>query len=314
MTDQKKLFLFESEEELKRLHEEAEAAKKRYCKYHPWAQREAFVDLNTDKNGIPMWRCIHCEQVKLRNKKERQSFWLREKEEISDKYVETTLRSGRNAIKTEIPRELIEAKRAVIQVKRLVKKMEEPILKCAKHGNCFKDDVIKSGKSQWTGEQKYKCRKCMKDLHKAHYELHKTEVLLKNRKRKQENPEKVRLQKLNSRLKKQLIESKKTRERFDRWEKRNPQHAAERNRKFKIQSVNELNDSYVRQSLVKRTGLKCADIPQELIEEKRAILTLKRRVKKDIDQDKILKQLEANNEQKQNKLDRSIKRSRTGDT
>lgn len=303
MEKQKELFLFESEEELKRLHEEAEAAKKRYCKYHPWAQPNGFIDMNTKKDGKPHWKCIHCEQVKLRNKKERQSFWLREKEEISDKYVATTLKSGKNAIKSEIPQSLIEAKRAVIQIQRLTKKMEEPILKCAKHGNCFKEDVIKSGKSQWTGEQKYKCRNCMKDLHKTHYELHKTEILIKNQKRRKENPEKVRLQKLNSRLKKQLTESKKSRERFDRWEKRNPEKVAERNRKFRIQSSRELNDSYVKQSIIKRTGLKSADIPQGLIEAKRAILTLRRKVKTDIDQDKILKQLEARNEQKQNKFD-----------
>ncbi len=315
MAEQEKLFLLESEEELKKLQDEAENKKKYYCKHHPWAERNAFIDMNTEKDAKPILKCIHCEQVKLKNKKERQSFWLREKEEISDKYVKATLRSGRNALKeSEIPPILIEAKRAVIQVKRLAKKMDEPILECKKHGKCYSDDVIKKGKSRWTGEQGYRCRKCMKELHKAHYELNKTEVLLKNQKRRKADPEKVRLQKLNSRLKKQSVESQKTRERFERWEKRNPQDAAERNRKFKIQSVRELNDSYVKQSIVKRSNLKSADIPQNLIEAKRAILFLKRRVKKDVEQDKILKTLEERNEQAKDKLNRSIKGSRTGDT
>jgi hypothetical protein len=69
-------------------------------------------------------------------------------------------------------------------------KLNGILVNCQKHGALKLKDVIKGGKSRWTGEQRYKCRQCMSDTHRNYYERRKDHVLEKCAKYRKEHPEK----------------------------------------------------------------------------------------------------------------------------
>lgn len=265
----------------------------RACKYHLYAKPEDMVDVLIKTTGKTVKRCKYCERTKQENKIMRREELKKDKEELPDYYILKTLRIGKGGLKAnDVPPALIEAKRAVMKIKNLQQKLEEPLKTCHKHGKLYKDDVIKSGKSQWTGDQKWKCKQCMKEMHKRNYELNKLKINLKAKNYRAKNPEKVRSIKLASRRKKQDIENEKSRARWEKWEKENPGKVREMNARVKKSGRAELTDSYVKQGIVKRTGLKHHEIPQELVDAKRAIMMLKRQVKTKIDHDKILIRME----------------------
>lgn len=61
---------------------------------------------------------------------------------------------------------------------------------CKKHGDLTINDLVKSGTSR--GEQKYRCKKCLKILHANHYQNNKKELYEKHREYKNNNREKFR--------------------------------------------------------------------------------------------------------------------------
>ena len=166
------------------------------CKKHKWCKEYDLREITT-KKGEVLKLCFWCLYEQAELKKQKISFWHKEKEEVTDLYVATVLRSGKHAIKGDIPKELIEVKRAVIRLKRAVKDAKKPLKVCGRHGDLFKDDLIKSGVKR-NGEQQYKCKKCMADYHKQHYELNKLSVKLKHQKYRTENREKVKESKKRS--------------------------------------------------------------------------------------------------------------------
>ncbi len=243
----------------------------RPCRYHPWANSEKHFEPVQKRNGVIKLRCSYCESQKSRDKEIRSSFWHKEKEDITDLYVKTVLKSGRNALKTEPAEELIDATRAVIKLKRLVKKMDEPWKECASHGKLYRDDVIKSGKTK-AGTEQYKCRYCMKEMHDKHYALNKAKVLLKRKEYREQHPDKVKESHRMSAKKNRHKHIVSTNLYKKEWDKK---------------STAELKDRYIKKALVKRTGLSMSDIPQALIDCKRALLQLQRNVKKRKDTEKF---------------------------
>jgi hypothetical protein len=282
-----KSFLEDSAQEV--LEEKKQEEVKKSCSFHRWANRDTdFIEVIIKKTGNKIVRCRHCETEKMENKKARLMEWKKEKENVTDYYVRKTLRTGKSGIKNqEIPQELIEAKRAIIQINNLKKKMEEPLKTCSEHGKLFREEVIRSGKYA-NGEQKWKCKRCMKEMHDKHYQLNKAKVLAAHAKYRKADPEKVKVCKQKSRLKHREINLQKSRELWQKWEERNPEEVKQAKKKFIQDSRRELNDYYIKQSIVKRTGLKSADVPQGLVEAKRAIMLLKNGAKKRLDQEKIL--------------------------
>lgn len=147
---------------------------------------------------------------------ERQAY--REKsrrEQIWDDEVNKELMKGmKQKHLIEFPKEMLQLKRATMKLSRLIKhikkinidklkkelkeeqiiliKLNTPLIKCQKHGELFLKDVIKSGKSKWTGEQLYKCRECMSNIKKKHYINNKDLVLKKNAEYRVKNPEVVK--------------------------------------------------------------------------------------------------------------------------
>lgn len=143
-----------------------------------------------------------------------------EEENIWDFIVENELLKGikdKHIFRGKFPKELIRLKRAAMKFERLIKSVKQvridkieqekekikkeqeeidilkrPLMECRKHGNLFIVDVIKGGKSRWTGEQRFKCRQCMKELHKDYYKRKKDYVLNKHAQYRANNPERVK--------------------------------------------------------------------------------------------------------------------------
>jgi hypothetical protein len=259
------------------------------CKFHKWAnQYNDFIGITIKKTGEKKLRCRHCEKDKMENKKIKLKGWENHKETASDDYVKHCLRVGKNGLKMkEIPQSLIEAKRALVKLKNLQEKLERPLKVCIRHGDLYQPDVIKSGKHP-NGEQNYKCRWCMKVMHKKHYELNKAKVLAAHTDYRKRKPEKIKEMRKIYKEKNKDDELRKTKERWAKWEQKFPKAAKRRNQRFKEKSVETLNDSYIKQSLQRSTGLKSENIPITLIEAKRAVMMLKRGVKCKNEHNKLL--------------------------
>lgn len=281
MTNSKQITLLE---DAKQEDVKEEKFKKYHCKRHYWANEERdFLIFVNEKTGENKLKCRYCLRVKQENKQIKKAEWEHEKDAITPYYVKRKLSTGKGALKMhEIPEDLIEAAQAVIKLGRIVKDANKPIKVCKEHGDLFKDDVIKQGKNA-QGEIKWKCKQCMKRLHKEHYELNKAKVLAYQRAYREKNPERVRQIKYDSWFRngyKYLI-------RENLRKKKYKELYAEKYRERDKRRVENLEDSYVKKVLMNRSNLKSEDIPDSLVEIKRALIILKRNVKKAQDEVKI---------------------------
>lgn len=136
---------------------------------------------------------------------------------------------------------------------------------CYKHPQALTiEHYIKSGKRK-DGTQAYKCKYCVKELHRSHYERNKEKVLSKCAEYRTENPEKLAITKRNSYLKNK-----------EKWAE------AERFRRLKFDraSRSTLDDRYMKKLLCMGTDLARGDIPDELAEIKRYVVSLNRLIKR----------------------------------
>jgi Zn-finger protein len=238
---------------------------KKVCRRHPWVTASRLIDVTIKKTGKIVKRCLHCEQEKLEIKKEKLQLWKNEKENITDYYLRRTMRISSKLEMHEIPSELIEVKRAVIQLNRIKDELEKPLKICSFHGDLFRDGVIKN-RTDRLGNAIWRCKKCLQIAHQKHYANNKKKVLEKTAEYREKNPEKT----------KQIrnISAKKHRNKYRERENHRKKLIE---RKYAI----ELSDRYVKKIIVKRTNLSTKDIPPTLIEIQRVITMLKRNIKKD---------------------------------
>lgn len=261
-----------------------------WCKYHYYATENDLIDITIKSSGKIVKRCRYCERMKLENKQIAQKDWQKHKDNLTDWYVRTLLTKGKGfkLHRMEYPQELVEAKRASIKLKRAVDKQNRPMKKCVTHGALYKDDVIKAGKNR-SGEQCYKCKMCMKELHKKHYELNKTKVSLKHKEYRENNRDKRRETKRLSRIRNDTPKQRQaTRERWERWKEKNPERASILKREIKKAAVKNLNDSYIKQQLLRNTNLKSDEIPDILVDLKRTMMAIRRTIKRKNDGNKLL--------------------------
>lgn len=127
----------------------------------------------------------------------------------------------KHVYKESIPKEILQLTRSHMRLQRLIddmkksmrnvqsiesekerqSKLNKPLMNCRLHGKLFKDDIIKGGKSRWTGDQRYKCKRCMRDLHRDYYLRKKEYVSNKCADYRKTNPEKVKETKKKSKEK-----------------------------------------------------------------------------------------------------------------
>lgn len=146
---------------------------------------------------------------------------------------------------------------------------------CRTHGHT---DFIKSGKNN-AGEQKYKCRQCMKDLHKANYIKNKQAITERRKKYKEANPEKVRKIKNESARKAYNADLEKYRKARDERDRKNPQLKKDRQQRYQRRITQELDTKYIKDQLTRGTGLKYEDIPDSMVQLKKATMLIKRTIK-----------------------------------
>jgi hypothetical protein len=139
---------------------------------------------------------------------------------------------------------------------------EKKIVKnCQHHGELTRDQVVNRNKKA-DGTSSFRCKYCLADSHKKHYEKHKKDVLAKQKIYRKENPEKIAKIKRESRkrnlhkhrniyLKKRLI-----------WE------AGQRN---------ILSDGYMKH-LLRRQGIAAQFTNDSLVNFKRVQIQVKRLV------------------------------------
>lgn len=259
----------------------------RVCKNHPFATEKSLIEITIKKSGKKVKRCLHCEREKLENKQIKSAEWKVEKDNLTDKYIEKVLKADGKLKLDNIPSQLIEAKRAVIQLKTFTDKINAPLKECLHHGKCYRDDVIKNGLYA-NGETKWKCKRCMKELHAKNYQLNKVKILARNKQVRLDYPGKVRKIKYKS------------------WVKNKKKYLArdnERRRKFKLLNIDHykkidkervlnLTDSYVKKAIMNRSNLKSNDIPNCLVQVKRATMLLKRSLKSKFSDLKLNNKLE----------------------
>lgn len=255
------------------------------CRFHRWANTpEDFMDVILKKSQRIVNRCRYCEREKLENRIIQKQEWETEKQNLTDYYIrQTFVRGAKNPLPMkDYPQELIDAKRAVIKLKREAKRLNEPLKTCCHHGKLYIEDVIKSGKSK-AGAQRYKCKKCMQELHHRHYELNKIQIKNKHKKYREENRERCAQVKRDSRLRNKIknmsvgsIHDAILRHKIeiDKYKKKLRDKG----------EVAEITDQYVKRKLKYKTNLKNEDIPQVLIEAKRALILLRRGVRKKQDE------------------------------
>lgn len=107
----------------------------------------------------------------------------------------------------------------------------------------------------------------------AHYLSHKSEILKKRRASRMRYIPELMMTRGRAYY---LKHRDKLRHRASLWFKKNKDKAGERKRGRAL----EMTDSYVKELIVRRTALSGLDIPQKLVELKRAQVTLKRLIKK----------------------------------
>jgi hypothetical protein len=139
-----------------------------------------------------------------------------------------------------------------------------PLKTCKTHGALYRDNVIKSGFYE-SGKPAFKCKACMRELHARHYKINKTKIREANNLYKKENKEKHAAIK-----KKSLIKNRhKYKERQNYIKKISERVQTE-----------EMSDRYIKKMITKRSNLSMSDVPEEMIKLGRAVLQLKRTLRR----------------------------------
>lgn len=142
--------------------------------------------------------------------------------------------------------------------------MSEIVRICKEHGPLKIDDMIKSGVQR--GKQMYKCRQCVKQIHRKNYEAKKDAILKRCHEYRIANREKV--------LEMKRISNKKSYHVY----KAKPSYRESQIRHGK-KRVAELYDAYIAHMIVKNSSLRRRDIPPEMISAKREVLRMSRKLK-----------------------------------
>jgi hypothetical protein len=249
------------------------------CNLHPHTVEADFIEVKK-KNGRVVIACRYCERFKLENKKITYQAWKDEKENLTDYYIRRlfVLGKGHKLHMLEYPKELVDAKRAVLQLKRYQEDLKKVLKTCEIHGKLYSKDLIKSGKTP-AGTQQYKCKECMKILHRNHFQKNKEKVCLKTKLYRINNPDKVKQYYMNDK-KNRLKRISQERMRNKIYREKNKEILARKSNALKRKRRQELHDTYIARLLSERhSELSTKDIPKSMIEIKRILIKMKRMIR-----------------------------------
>lgn len=154
--------------------------------------------------------------------------------------------------------------------------MNEIIKVCKKHGELTIDFLIKA-RINTNGEQAYRCKICMQELHRDHYKKNKEKVLLAHDLYRQKDPLKYQDIKNSSKRKMYALNPEKYRELSQRRDTKEKKNA--RNKIYREKIVNNLSDVYVKKIISDNSGLSRSCIPGSWVGVIKECIKLKRKIK-----------------------------------
>jgi hypothetical protein len=150
---------------------------------------------------------------------------------------------------------------------------------CEKHGALTINQVNKNGKDS-VGIQLYKCKQCKAGFYRQHYLKNKEEILKKTTEWRLKNPERKReLNRLWSKKQRALHPGEAT-ERKRIYDKLNPEKHKTRRLRWARKQIEEIGDKYIKDLLTRGDRLKWHEIPNELVDLKKAVIQLKRLIRR----------------------------------
>lgn len=169
---------------------------------------------------------------------------------------------------------------------------------CKHHGQLNQEDIIKSGVSN--GKQQYKCKLCMKVLHRKNYEKNKDSILKKAREYKKNTfGWRKKASAYDAKYRAQNPEKRKISD--AKYRSKNLQKRRSQQSQRRKKEVEALADSYVKGKICRGTNLVASDIPQSLVEFKRALMKMNikiRQIKRENKLTLLTEKLEALSENK----------------
>lgn len=129
------------------------------------------------------------------------------------------------------------------------------------------------------GSPRFRCKACLADSHRKHYERHKETVLAHQKAYRKEFPDRIRHIKYRSWLKHKHKHVEKHRANRARYDARHRELERLRDRTRKRRYCQELTEAYVREKMRKSSKLSAKDIPLCVVQCQRALLLLKRAIK-----------------------------------
>lgn len=128
---------------------------------------------------------------------------------------------------------------------------------CATHGELTAEQCNITAK-------RIRCKQCQRDTANKHYAVHKDRNIKRVREYRANNKDRLRKMKYESWL--------RNKEKYVERRKRD-------HRKYFLRAKANLEDNYVKSCLQKHSGLRYKDMPPELVEFKRVILMIRRKMK-----------------------------------
>lgn len=203
------------------------------------------------------------------------------KENLDDSYIIKIITRGSKLKPSEVPQELITLKRLSLQMKKAVERVGKGIVTfCKYHGQLTKEECIRAGK-QKSGALRYRCRACMKEMHRKNYERNRDRLLQKHAVYREVNKEKISeirkayWQKIKDKPEKTANARIKNKE----YRQKHREKIRKRESEWKRKTVELLTDSYLKRLISESKGIPRAKIAREMIEAKRNELKQKRALK-----------------------------------
>lgn len=157
--------------------------------------------------------------------------------------------------------------------------MEQIYKNCRKHGDLTREGVIKTG-YRVNLTIRWKCKQCMKELHRANYLKNLPKIKAKHNAYRQADPEKIKKCRNESFKKHRHKYLERENVRKKQWRLDNLPYVKYRESNYSKYQVKGLADGYLKKLLKRGTKLEAKDIPPELVKVKRITLAINRDIKK----------------------------------
>lgn len=153
----------------------------------------------------------------------------------------------------------------------------EVVKTCLKHGDLSKDQCFTRVEKRWGHKESYSCRACKKESSDKYRNRPEIREKLIEKSKKDRVKFKDRIYKTRKIYVENNREKINENEKKRRYKKIDHQRKIYRNQQKKWRET--LNDNYVKTQFKKRYGLKASEVPQWMVEVKREVIRLRRKIR-----------------------------------